>query len=150
MTYKFFNNTKHYTLVEILKQIQALEKNFNVVKKNRKKGKFEVFLYLQPTRYSIRYKIKIVAKENCKVVDVFVVSPKIERIEKGKKVPHMYTNGSLCLFYPKFNEWHYNDLWAETIIPWTSLWLFYYEVWKETGEWLGGGIHGKKYLPPEI
>ncbi len=43
MTYKFFNNTKHYTLVEILKQIQALEKNFNVVKKIEKKESLKYF-----------------------------------------------------------------------------------------------------------
>jgi hypothetical protein len=32
---------------------------------------------------------------------------------------------------------------ATTIIPWLSLWLYYYEVWHATGEWMGGGIeHG--------
>jgi hypothetical protein len=30
---------------------------------------------------------------------------------------------------------------ADTIIPLASLWLFYYEVWFATGEWLGGGEH---------
>ena len=29
----------------------------------------------------------------------------------------------------------------ETIVPWASLWLYYYEVWHATGEWLGGGEH---------
>ena len=28
---------------------------------------------------------------------------------------------------------------AETIVPWASEWLFYYEIWKGTGEWYGGG-----------
>lgn len=28
-----------------------------------------------------------------------------------------------------------------TIIPWTSEWLFNYEVWLATGEWRGGGMH---------
>jgi hypothetical protein len=27
----------------------------------------------------------------------------------------------------------------ESIVPWTSLWLYYYEIWHATGEWLGGG-----------
>ncbi len=30
---------------------------------------------------------------------------------------------------------------ADTILPWASLWLFYYEVWLATGEWVGGGEH---------
>ena len=24
-------------------------------------------------------------------------------------------------------------------MPWVSLWLFFYEIWVVTGEWLGGG-----------
>lgn len=75
------------------------------------------------------------------MVDIFVVNPKIELYENNRRVPHMYSDGSLCLYYPKYNEWNYTDSWAETLIPWTSLWLFYYEIWIETGEWLGGGIH---------
>jgi hypothetical protein len=30
---------------------------------------------------------------------------------------------------------------AETILPLASIWLFYYEMWQATGEWLGGGEH---------
>lgn len=30
---------------------------------------------------------------------------------------------------------------ANTIIPWTIEWLYYYELWLATGEWLGGGDH---------
>ena len=31
---------------------------------------------------------------------------------------------------------------ADTIIPWTSEWLFFYELWLATGgEWLGEGEH---------
>lgn len=57
------------------------------------------------------------------------------------KIPHLYPNGSLCLYYPDYNEWHANDSWADSIIPWTSLWLYFFELWIATGEWLGGGIH---------
>ena len=74
----------------------------------------------------------------------FINCGKLSVYENGKKVPHLYSNGSLCLYYPEYQEWNYRDSWAETLIPWTSLWLFYYEIWKETGNWLGGGIHGSK------
>ncbi|MGH8092034.1 MAG: hypothetical protein ACREIF_00990 [Chthoniobacterales bacterium] len=29
---------------------------------------------------------------------------------------------------------------ADTIVPWTSRWLYFYEIWLATGEWMGGGI----------
>jgi transposase InsO family protein len=29
----------------------------------------------------------------------------------------------------------------QTIVPWTSLWLFYFEDWLSEGEWRGGGEH---------
>ena len=28
---------------------------------------------------------------------------------------------------------------SSTIIPWTSEWLYYYEIWLINGDWLGGG-----------
>jgi hypothetical protein len=49
----------------------------------------------------------------------------------------------LCLYLPSADEWMPTQLIAETIVPWTSLWLFYYETWHATGEWLGGGDHPK-------
>jgi hypothetical protein len=30
---------------------------------------------------------------------------------------------------------------ATTIVPWLALWLFYYEIWRITGKWLGKGAH---------
>jgi hypothetical protein len=30
---------------------------------------------------------------------------------------------------------------ANTIVPWSVLWLFYFEDWLCTGEWSGGGVH---------
>ncbi|HYM07249.1 MAG TPA: hypothetical protein VE377_25720 [Candidatus Dormibacteraeota bacterium] len=32
---------------------------------------------------------------------------------------------------------------SHSIIPWLALWLMFYEMWRATGEWYGGGIsHG--------
>lgn len=138
-----FKRTKHYTFTELLKQVHEVEKSFIVENKTIKHDKVELILSIKPTTNSKKYKVKLIAKKNSKIVNIFVVDPKVTLYENNKKVPHLYSNGSLCLFYPKFNEWNYNDLWSETLIPWTSLWLYYYEVWQETGEWLGGGIHGK-------
>lgn len=61
--------------------------------------------------------------------------------EKGENIPHMYDQESLCLFRPKYRQFTMNDLIADTIIPWTSLWLYHYENWHITGQWDGGGEH---------
>ena len=29
----------------------------------------------------------------------------------------------------------------QTVVPWTSLWLFYFEDWLASNEWKGGGEH---------
>lgn len=45
----------------------------------------------------------------------------------------------LCLYrYQEFNQHKYL---ANTIIPWTVEWLYFYEIWLATGEWCGGGEH---------
>jgi hypothetical protein len=28
---------------------------------------------------------------------------------------------------------------ADTVLPWTTEWLYHYEIWLITGEWTGGG-----------
>lgn len=56
-------------------------------------------------------------------------------------IPHVYPGNRLCLYLPGSGEWSPKLFIAETIVPWTSLWLYYYEVWHATGEWLGGGVH---------
>jgi hypothetical protein len=53
----------------------------------------------------------------------------------GEKPPHIYedpgrANGwSLCLYDPRAGQWGPDRPIAETIIPWTAEWLFFYEGW---------------------
>lgn len=72
---------------------------------------------------------------------VSVADPLLRRRSASEAIPHLYAGDYLCLYRPKYLEWTSEDYVAETIIPWTSLWLYYYEVWHVTGEWLGGGEH---------
>lgn len=30
---------------------------------------------------------------------------------------------------------------ADTIVPWTMEWLYFYEIWLAIGKWCGGGVH---------
>ena len=73
--------------------------------------------------------------------EVRVLEPSLKMREGEKSIPHMYGQERLCLFLPGSQEWQPADPIALTIIPWASLWLFFYEVWHATGEWLGGGVH---------
>ena len=134
------------TIADIQQQLNTIKKTFPSAEcKQVKCGQGEVILKLQPTEYSIEYKDKLIARQGSSSVKVFVVNPRIDchSRNRGKRVPHLYSDGSLCLYYPPENEWDFRDCWATTIIPWVSLWLYYYEVWMDTGEWLGGGTHGK-------
>lgn len=142
---KFIRNgnrfTTSYRLPDLIMQVQELKSRYAKVRANFWKRSVTVHLELQPTENSIVYSVTLKTAEGRSTVDVFVTNPKIDVVWKGNKVPHQYRDGSLCLFYPEYNEWNYKDRWADSLIPWISLWLFYFEIWDETGEWLGGGIH---------
>lgn len=94
---------------------------------------------LQPTGLSDTYTIYLEYTLE-KSPTVVVQSPEL-RDRDDERVPHRYSDGSLCLFLPGAGEWQRHMYLAETILPWTSEWLLHYEIWLGTGEWCGGGIH---------
>ena len=69
---------------------------------------------------------------------VRVLSPALQT-RGEEQIPHMYLQKHLCLYLPWGGFWGPDMELAKTIIPWASLWLYYYELWHATGEWLGGG-----------
>lgn len=101
---------------------------------------------LQPTSRSCAYKfvLKYGLSDSPKIK---IVSPGLLKNDNGEEAPHLYPNENLCLYHPKYHEFNRIDFLCDTIIPWTSLWLYYYEVWHLTGEWLGGGEHPMKLNP---
>ena len=68
----------------------------------------------------------------------------------GDWPPHIYFNKTdpqnprLCLYDPKERSWGPEEYIAETIIPWASDWLFFFEGWLTTGKWEGGGRHPER------
>lgn len=92
---------------------------------------------LQPDPSSPAYRIKVVYGQR-KRPDVFVVHPAL-----APNAPHVWPNGSLCLYWGKEWWWKDTESIAETIMIWTALWLEYFEIWQETGEWLGPSSHGQ-------
>jgi len=106
-------------------------------------GCYSWYGFVQPlgtsTRYRVRIRYILGQQPEVKVLD-----PKLEERGDGNRIPHVYPGNTLCLYRPRKQEWTERKYIAETLVPWTSLWLYYYEIWQATGEWMGGGEH-----PPE-
>lgn len=103
---------------------------------------------IQPTPASGTYEVRI-QYEFKLFPKVWVVNPELITRESGETIPHLYSDDHLCLYLPAKREWTKNMAIATTIVPWTSLWLYHYEIWHATGEWLGGGVHGNPKLEAE-
>lgn len=105
-------------------------------------GNMKVVGALRPTSRSNSY--NFVLKYN--LIDnpkTKIISPVLKKNSNDEDIPHLYPGENLCLYQPQYCEFRRTDLLCDTIIPWTSLWLYYYEIWHLTGEWLGGGEHPK-------
>lgn len=77
--------------------------------------------------------------------EIFVRDPDLDALAGSRDLPHVYHNPTrLCLYLPGTREWQPWLRLDQTIVPWTALWLFYFEDWLASGAWKGGGIH-----PPE-
>ena len=70
----------------------------------------------------------------------FVPGDQLLPLEPGGKIPHTYGPTEPCLFFPSRESWRSDMKLADVIIPWLSTWLEFYEMWRATGEWYGGGI----------
>lgn len=93
---------------------------------------------LQPSGHTIyTVKIQYALAQSPKV---WVSDPPLSKEFLASQTAHVYPGGRLCLFYPHTREWLPAMLIAQTTIPWTSEWLFYYEDWLIVGEWRGRGI----------
>jgi hypothetical protein len=93
---------------------------------------------LQPTERSDSYEVEICYEVPSRP-SIRVVCPRLRTWRDLKKQPHTFQDGSLCVHQD--HEWNGNKLVATTIVPWTSLWLFFYETWLVTGAWEGEGTH---------
>lgn len=90
---------------------------------------------LQPRPTSPIYQVQIVYKLK-ELPKAYVLSPAL-----APGAQHLYPDGSLCLYWPHEWWWRSDCIIAETIIPWTASWLYFYELWLDTGEWLGPSSH---------
>lgn len=98
---------------------------------------------LNPGNECETYQVKIEYKPGSRP-RITVLSPKLRKRDDQARIPHVYFGDHPCVYFPRTGEWHPGKLISATIIPWLSLWLYFYEVWLVTGKWFGGGIeHGE-------
>lgn len=97
---------------------------------------------MRPSPLSRVYRLRI-RQRKYDSPDVYVVSPNLNNMANGRKLPHVYSQKPvrLCLHFPKYDQWTLDKSIAETIVPWAYLWLLYFEHWLATDEWQGGGKH---------
>jgi hypothetical protein len=95
---------------------------------------------LKPTPLSYTYTISLLL--NMGKVEVYVMDPeKLDKPNGHKFLKHVYSTPrqKLCLFFPNGEQWNGSKLLINTIIPWACEWLYFYEIWLLTGDWLGRG-----------
>jgi hypothetical protein len=95
---------------------------------------------LQPADMTERYRVEIRYRLGRRP-EVRVLNPVLQNQANGARVPHLFPDDTLCLYLTNSGEWSASQAIAETTVPWTSLWLYHYEVWHAIGEWMGGGVH---------
>lgn len=96
---------------------------------------------IKPSPLSREYNVRMIC-DGKKGPKVIVYGENLKRLEDPNFPHHFRINQKkhevvICLHYPI--EFDYSMRIIDTIIPWTQEWLYFYEVWLITGEWLGGG-----------
>lgn len=120
-----------------------LDKSYPESKSIIKDGVLTWYGAIKPTPLSRTYDIKIICQINNRP-KVILYGDSVRGLE-NLQFPHHFKidkekkTVELCLHL--WHEFNYSALIADTIIPWTQEWLYFYEIWLATGEWCGGGNH---------
>jgi len=78
------------------------------------------------------YTIRVVYRGNARP-QIFVLDPVLV-----DDAPHIFPDtGSLCLYHKDNYKWTGSKLIAQDIMGWTAGWIYFYEYWLQTGEWIG-------------
>jgi len=101
--------------------------------------------WLQPTPLSRRYRLRLIFILRNSPVTI-IEEPCLSELAAGRRIPHLYEEkpARLCLYQPAYEEWSSAKRLSETIVPWATLWLFYFEDWMSSNEWRGGGEHPQR------
>lgn len=98
-----------------------------------------------PSAFSRDYNCVLRIKPDSRAPAMIVLQPDLFALADGRRPPHIYPHlgrgAMLCLWWPKHREWLPQMKLAETFLPWTVEWLWYFEDWLTTDDWAGGGEH---------
>jgi hypothetical protein len=119
-------------------QKHFIEKNYSFLKCRIENDTLICVGEVQPDHCE-KYKIRIEFRAGY-CPQVFVTSPTILQSPDI----HVYSNGSLCLFYPPDMKWKDSTKIAAYTIPWTIEWIMLYELWKLTGKWEAAEVLHKR------
>jgi hypothetical protein len=56
------------------------------------------------------------------------------------KAPHIFKGKCLCLYHKNNFRWDDKKLITNEIIHWTISWIYFYEYWLQSGEWVAPEI----------
>jgi hypothetical protein len=70
-----------------------------------------------------------------------ILAPVLTLAAGRNRLPHVYADGQhdICVNRPE--DCKRGMFIADTIMPWLSQWLYFYEIWAMTGKWFGKGTH---------
>lgn len=94
----------------------------------------------KPSIFSKVYRILLIWDFKYVAPKIFILDNELYTTEQNRKIPHLYDREKiqLCLYYPQYSEFNEMMPLCDTIIPWTYLWLQYYEEWLYSNVWKGG------------
>ena len=70
---------------------------------------------------------------------VWIKTPELQPRD-GEPIPHMYNQERVCCFLPQTDWWR--DIVIADYVPGrVAQWLYFYEIWRASGTWYGGGVH---------
>jgi hypothetical protein len=96
-----------------------------------------------PTPVSRSYDLRIDYRQG-ETPRTYIDSPNLVALAEGRRLPHVYEQQQptrLCLYLPGTGEWTPALRLDQTIVPWATLWLYFFEDWLVSGDWKGGGKH---------
>jgi hypothetical protein len=96
----------------------------------------EIFVSPEISTYKISIKCSVERSPKVKILN-----PKIKDNAK-----HLYNDKTLCLYHPTNFKWQEKpNIIVKQIVPWTAVWIYFYEYWLQTGKWIGPEVpHSKK------
>ena len=94
---------------------------------------------LRPDDLSPPYTIEITYTQGLRP-RIAVLTPVLSLGPGHTHLPHVF-DGQRSICVHTADEWTPHMLIADTILPWVSQWLAFYEAWALTGKWLGKGTH---------